>query len=374
MASPAGPTPSDRGATATAGRFLFVPVSGPGGAGEYFRSLAIARAVVARWPGAEVRFVLSRHAAYATQCPYPTLLIEDSPTRDVAPVIAAICSERPDAVIFDSAGRVSQLKAAARVGAVCVYVSSRPKTRWKGFKFSRMRWLDEHWIASPAFLGLDLTWLERVKLWLMPALRVRFLATFYEAPDEARRQALLARLGLVAGEFVLCCPGGAGQFAGLRSGPAEFGAAAAQIAARSGVRVVLVGASDAAGAAGIVPVASLPNADLMALAGGARLCVVNGGSLLLQCLAQHAACLAAPIAGDQASRIEGCARLGAVRAVEFSAPAIATAACALLADAPALAALRAAARELGLANGVDIAVDALDALLTRREARPVGSR
>jgi hypothetical protein len=46
-------------------RVLFVPVSGPYGMGEFARCSAIARGVLARWPGASVHFLVSRHAPYA---------------------------------------------------------------------------------------------------------------------------------------------------------------------------------------------------------------------------------------------------------------------------------------------------------------------
>ncbi len=372
MASLSAIKPSHPAPAADTGGFLFVPVSGPGGAGEYYRCLAIARAILAQWPEARVRFVLSRQASYAASCPFPTVLLQDSPTRDVAPVVELICRTRPEAVIFDSAGRVSQLKAAARVGAARIYISSRPKTRWKGFKLSRMRWTDEHWIASPAFLGRGLTWVERAKLWLVPAVRTRFLPTLYEAPSAVQRAGVLARLGLQADQFVLCCPGGAGQFAGLNSGPATFAAAAARIAATRALPVLLVGAPEGFDAPGVRALGSLPNAELMALAGAARLCVINGGSLLLQCLAQQAACVGVPIAGDQARRIEGCARQGAVQPATFTADAIVAATNDLLDHPEKLTALHHAAGRLELCNGVDVAVHALDELLSRRVGAVAG--
>ena len=128
-------------------RFLFIPVSGPGGAGEYHRSLAIARALEQRWPGSRIRFVLNRTAPYAHDTPYPGLLLQDSPTRSSAAVIDYIGTERPDVVVFDSSGRLAQYRAARASGAAVVYVSSRAKTRWKGFRWRRMQLLDQNWIA-----------------------------------------------------------------------------------------------------------------------------------------------------------------------------------------------------------------------------------
>ena len=82
--------------------------------GEYARSLAIAQGAAARWPGASIRFVLSRAAPYADTTPFPTTLLDSSPTFHSAAVIEVIESWRPDVVIFDNAGRTAQLRAAAR--------------------------------------------------------------------------------------------------------------------------------------------------------------------------------------------------------------------------------------------------------------------
>ena len=65
MASLSAIQPSQPAPTTATGGFVFVPVSGPGGAGEYYRSLAIARALVARWPDVRVCFVLSREGQQA---------------------------------------------------------------------------------------------------------------------------------------------------------------------------------------------------------------------------------------------------------------------------------------------------------------------
>src|SRR5690349_4256856 len=93
-------------------RFLFVPVSGPRGMGEYARSLALAHAMMHRWPDARVHFVLSREASYARDIPFPATLLPSSPTFHTAEVNALITSFRPTLVIFDNAGRSAQIRAA----------------------------------------------------------------------------------------------------------------------------------------------------------------------------------------------------------------------------------------------------------------------
>jgi hypothetical protein len=344
-------------------RLLFVPVSGPGGSGEYFRSLAIARGVERRWPDALIHFVVSRLASYADAVPYAATRIDTSPTQAIAAVVAELRAIRPEVVVFDSAGRAAQLKAAVAEGARCVYVSSRFKTRWKGFRLRRMRYLDEHWLMGPEFLGTGLNWLERAKLVVAGRPRVRFLPTCYEPPTEATLASVPARLGLKPREYLLYCPGGAGRFAGLAHGPTVFQAAAGEVLERTGLASVLVGRAETAPAAGLVTVPALPNDELMALVAQAKLCIINGGSLLAQCLAQRAPAVAAPIAGDQAANIACAARLGYLVGAPFESRGLARVVLAVLADESGLAALRGRVEALALRNGVDIAVEAIGSML-----------
>ncbi len=352
-------------------QILFVPVSGPGGSGEYFRCLAIAQGLAQRWPKASVHFVLHRGAAYAKTCPYPCTLIEDSPTRDVAAVLAFIEQLLPDVVIFDSAGRHSQFKAVAQAGSVCIYISSRRKTRWKGFRWDRMPFIDEHWLAAPAFLAKPLTLWERMKMRLVPTYSVRFLPTFFQAPSPTQSEATLTRLNLRAGEYALLCPGGSGQFDGLANGPLVFGDAAAALAKRQPLPVLMVGAPDGTSWPGVIACGALPNAELMALVAQARVSVVNGGSLLIQALAQQAVCVAVPIAADQAARIAGCRQHGLCVAAAFTSQSIVEQAQALLSDSARRTALSQAVSSKRIANGVSVAVEAIEQRLARRANKAI---
>jgi hypothetical protein len=91
---------------------LFLPVSGPGGAGEFYRALAIANGIARRWPDAAIQFVVSRDAPYAHHAPYPTVLVGRSPTLETEAVNEIISQVRPHVVIFDSSGRVAQYERA----------------------------------------------------------------------------------------------------------------------------------------------------------------------------------------------------------------------------------------------------------------------
>ena len=171
-------------------RLLFVPVSGAYGMGEYARSLAIAQGAKGRWPDASILFVLSRQAPYAASAPFPTALLDSSPTFHSAAVAALIEKWRPDAVLFDNAGRTAQLRAARRCGARVVYISARRRQRYKAFRLRWMRVIDEHWIAYPRFIAGDLTFLERLKLRYLRRPRVRFLDVVLDRrlPGAGRRR------------------------------------------------------------------------------------------------------------------------------------------------------------------------------------------
>ena len=353
-------------------RILFVPVSGQYGMGEYARSLAIARAVSLRWPGAAIHFALSRAAPYAADAPFPNTLLASSPTFHSTAIIDLLENWRPDVVIFDNAGRTVQLRAARRLGVRIVFISARRRQRRKAFRLRWMRLLDEHWIAYPDFIAGRLSFLEKFKLKMLGGPVVRYLDVIFSRADAAQRGAVLARIGCGAGTFVLVVPGGGTGHPGAADATARFLAAARALAAR-GVATVYVGPRDAGdtGSAEIDDardpnwhrLGPLPQATLAELMCSARLIVANGGSTLLQAIACGNACVAVPIARDQAERIRRCVAAGVAVAAALDAAGIVQAAERLLQDEPARAALAARAGRLGLADGVEVAVQALGHLV-----------
>ncbi len=354
-------------------RLLFIPVSGPGGAGEYFRSLAVARAIERRWPDSSIRFLVSRDAAYSQGGPYPAVLLERSPTFESAAVIRSLEQLRPQVVVFDSAGRVEQQQAARRLGARVVFVSSRPSIRRKGFSLRRMRATDQYWIAQPRFLGGELSPFEQWKRRFAPALDVLLLEVIHEPVDEESVRELQQSLGVQPGAYVLACPGGGGVFGQGPDAAQLFYAAAARVRAECALPVVAVlGARFAAPSSvpdGVHVLPSVPNGQLMGLLRDAKAGMVNGGSLLLQALAQRTPCVAAPIADDQPARIARTAECGYVRPVALEASALASAVIDLLRDDTARAALKARLEQLALRNGLDVAVDAIGRLLPPETSR-----
>jgi glycosyltransferase involved in cell wall biosynthesis len=357
--------------------------------GEYARSLAIARAASRRFEGAAIHFILSREAPYAADSPFPTTLLPSSPTFHSAAVIELLEKWRPDVVIFDNAGRTVQLRAAQRLGARVVYISARRRQRRKAFRPHWMRLIDEHWIAYPEFIAGGLGFVERLKLKFAGRPVVRYLDVILSQAEPGRRDAILARAGCESGTFVLVVPGGGTGHPGANDAAAQFIAAGRALAA-GGVATVYVGPLGATGATGEAGEAGatgqvgaggatgevgaggapnwhalgpLPQAELAELMRAAQLVVVNGGSTLLQAIACGSACIAVPIAKDQGERIRRCAAAGVAVNTTLDAASMVQAAQQLLKNEPQRAALADRARRLGLADGVDVAMRALDGLI-----------
>lgn len=347
---------------------LFVPVSGPGGAGELMRCLIVARALRKTAPQYDIHFVVSRHAALRGAVDFPMHDCDDSPTRSTAEVVRILERLQPQLVVFDSAGRTQQLQAAKRLGARIVFCSRSQRLRWKAFRLRWMWLLDEHWVIYPRFLAGDLGWLQRLKLRLVPHYHLRFFDTFF-APSEALvRSDWLQAHGLPVSGYTVFVPGG--RAAGQRGAtdPADLFIAAAQLHAEAtgATTVVLSGRETVeqprpvAGRVHVLP-RLIPD-EVQHLLVAADRVVSNGGGTLIHALAHGQAVVAAPVAGDQADRIRRAARLGIVVAAAPTAKAIADAVTRLARDPDAERALRARVASFHVHNAVDEAVIALRAL------------
>jgi hypothetical protein len=336
--------------------------------GEYARSLAIARAASRRWQGAAIHFVLSREAPYAAGAPFPSTLLASSPTFHTAAVVELLGTWRPDVVIFDNAGRTAQLRAARDLGARIVYISARRRQRRKAFRWRWMRLIDEHWIAYPQFIAGPLGFFEKLKLKMAGRPVVRYLDVILSRADPEQRGAVLSRAGCDAGTYVLVVPGGGTGHPGADEAVAHFMAAARALAAR-GVDTVYVGPTAGTGTGAVDaerhwhPLGPVPQAELAELMRSARLIVANGGSTLLQAIACGNACIAVPIAKDQFERTRRCVAAGVAVSSACDAASIVREADRLLQDEPQRAALAGRAARLQLADGVDVAMQALGGLL-----------
>jgi hypothetical protein len=349
-------------------RFLFVPVSGPFAMGEYFQSLAIARASLRRWPGAAIHFLLNREAPYAATTPFDATLLASSPTFNTPEVISAITTFRPDVAIFANAGRSAQFRAARRAGASVVFISYR---RRKRFKATRLRWLrliDEHWIAFPRFIAGGPLPFENIKRRLYGKPEPRYLDVVLPPTDRTEGGTPLLDLES-CGPPVLVVPGGGAAPPGAPEAPAQFRAAAVMLA-ETGVPTVYVGPADGPSPAALRTYTFLPQSDLFQLMRAARLVITNGGQTLLQALAFGAACVAAPIARDQPVRVRRAAAAGVAVPARLDTAAITAAARRLLDDEASRMALVRRVAALSLADGAQVAVDALAGLLDKRRKQP----
>lgn len=334
--------------------------------GEYARALALATAAAQRWPALQIHFAVSRAAPYAADTPFPTTLLPSSPTFHSAEIAGLVQRLRPTLVVFDNAGRTAQIRAAVSSGARVVFVSSRPRQRRKAFRVRWMRMLDEHWIAYPEFIAGALGPLERLKLRWLGRPNVQFLDAVLPPADEAVAARVMAKYDVARGEYVLVVPGGGTAHPGAEDAPQIVAGAARQIAA-NGVPTVLVGVTPAAGTAGSLRLAPrMPMAPLAELIRGARLVISNGGDTLLQAVASARPCVAVPIAGDQAHRIGKCEQAGVAISAPLDAARLADIALRLLENEPRRAALAARLASVGVRNGMEIALQAIERLALPR--------
>jgi hypothetical protein len=337
-------------------RVLFVPVSAARGFGEYARTREIARAVQCRWPHAQLHFALSAQASYAAQCPFPVTLLPGSATLHTPQVLQLLDAFKPDIVVFDNAGRTAQIRAAHAGGARVIYISSRRRQRGKAFRLGWMRLLSEHWIAYPRFIAGDLGVLERLKLKFVRRPRVRFLDAVLPLGSEEPGPLPDLR------DFVLLVPGGGTAHPGAQAAPGIISAAATTLAAQ-GLPTVLVGVLERSGSsAALTRLPLLPQPQLVALLRRARIVVSNGGDTLLQAVACGCACVAVPIAHDQAARIARCRALGLIHAAPLAASAIVDAVSRLYDDEPERLSLIARARATGIRDAMPQVLDWIAAL------------
>jgi UDP:flavonoid glycosyltransferase YjiC (YdhE family) len=224
-----------------------------------------------------------------------------------------------------------------------------------------MRMLDEHWIAYPQFIAGSPDLLEQVKLkWLgRPALR--YLDAVLPPPDGALSVEMMAKFDTTPGHYVLVVPGGGTPHPGAEHAPQIIAEAARKLADR-GINTVLIGVEPLATSTQLRVGPRLPMAQLAELIRGARLVISNGGDTLLQVIACGRPCVAVPIAGDQAHRIEKCERAGLAKRATLDSDAIVGTAIDMVESHARHPRNGKVAREV--TNGMEIAVSVIERLAT----------
>jgi hypothetical protein len=332
--------------------------------GEFARARSIADALSVHRPSIGIHFLLHREAPYAASFHHPSTLLPASPTLCTREVVETIERLRPAIVVFDNAGRTPQLRAAKRVGAAVIYVSSRSRQRYKAFRLRWMRLIDEHWISYPELIAGPPSRLERFKLRWLARPELHYLDTVLAPADDSAAEHLLGHFG---SPDIVIVPGGGSQFHDASMTPARFAEWGATLASR-GHRVVFVAGPSFVGelpeGSHFKTVRSVPGGALHALLARSKAVLVNGGDTLLQALALNKPCVAIPIAGDQAERIARCAAQGVLLSPK---PDDVVASCErVLTDATVRAQLETHRRALALHDALPSIIERLERYLGPR--------
>ncbi|MDI5846678.1 hypothetical protein [Shewanella xiamenensis] len=347
-------------------KLLFIPVSSAEGIGEYMRSMIIADEVKRNWPHADIKFILSKHAPYAAQCPYNAVLLDDTPTKQVKAVNQIITEYLPDIVIFDASGRKSQLAHAHKLGAKVVFISQHKRKRSRGMKIGRALVTDCHWVVQPEFVIGPISGLERLKLKLINKPIPLNIGPVFTQPDEACQTGLLAQYQLTKNEFVLFNAGSGGHKVNGELAADIFAQAAYESYKASGIVSVMVFGPNYPNPQpeleGVVVIPQLNNQHFINLLAASKAAVLSGGDTLLQAIALHKPTLAVPVSKDQPPRIEKCVSEKYVISCETKSEAMGHKIALLLDPTLANQLMTSLARGEQL-NGLDVAIKELAFLL-----------
>ena len=346
---------------------LFVPSYGGGGTGEFVRSVALARALQARWPQVRIEFLLPGGPGTRQDAPFPKTCHDGPEEEKGAFDRLHIERLRPDLVIFDSGCRSETLRLCRRLGIRTAYISDRAGTCRKAFRFDWLNTLDLHWHQREHLTRPPFTPWQRLVSQLSSTQRLLFDTYFSTEPADWNElpQEVRTRLN---GEFVLFAPGGGGYRIDGRPVTDVFLDAAEQLYRNCGVQsLTLCGALYDGQVSVQRKTCSLPGVPqplFIELLRRAALVVTNGGHSLNQTLACGAACIASPLGGDdQPGRIREYAAAGLIEAGVPSVSALAQATTQLMTNPARRAALRARVTATPVVNGIPLMIAAIEAAL-----------
>jgi len=303
-------------------KILFIPVSSAQGTGEYMRSLIIALAIKQQWPDSNIRFVLNKHAPYASQCPFPADLLEQSATKEVAAVKQILASFLPNVTVFDCSGRASQVRFAHHCGSKVVFISQHKKKRRRGFSIGRLPYLDAHWITQFQFVDGGLSLLERLKLAVFRGKTPQFIGPVF-SPAAAQLPEHLAVISQKP--YVVWAAGGGGHLYQGKMATEVFYQAATLLNDAKLQHIVITGPNyqgELPNHPGIICQKALPNPELIRLLQDARLVVCGGGDIMGQAIALQKPVVAVAVAKDQPFRVQQCQAQQLVHSASLDACAI----------------------------------------------------
>ncbi len=320
---------------------LFIPVSSPSGIGEYMRSMIIAKALQVRWPNVQIHFLLNEQVAYLKECPYKVHTCQDSPTKDVATVNAFIAKVNPDLVLFDASGRASQFKQAKTVGAKVVFISQHNKKRSRGLKLNRLLNTDVHWVVQPDYCIKSLSYWQQAKLAFFKKKTPVNIGPVFELSSDDYQIKLLEQYHLKPEEYFIFNAGSGGhKVAGTLAADIYYQAAKELYQKMLDRKikmkcVVLFGSNypkELPDDNDVICLKNIDNKDFIALLSHAKACVISAGDTLLQCIALHKPCVAAPVSPDQPARLKLCLNKQLVLAAEPCADSLVQQALLMLDD------------------------------------------
>ncbi|MDZ7791931.1 MAG: hypothetical protein U5L08_15820 [Xanthomonadales bacterium] len=337
-------------------RVLFAPASGPGGSGEYYRCLTLARALAARAPTARIEFLLNRAAGVERDERFAYHEIADTPARAGDEVLHLLESLRPDLAVFDCTGRVRQFRALKRAGSRVVWISDRPHKRLKGFRPRQLRWVDLHLAVDVSGRPPCLKGYEKLLLAAFGRGKAEVVPGIVAEPDREALAPWREHLPPADCPYVVFVAGGGGYVEAGRPVPEILVDAAERLVAAADIEAVVVLGPQYRGSmrehASVRLIDALPTAALGALLADARAAVTGAGSMLsAQVLAAGVPAVMIPAGGnDQAQRIRNLERAGLVAGSPLQAEAMAGHARALLESPERSAAMVARQRALDVAG------------------------
>lgn len=290
-------------------KIMFVPVSSKQGIGEYMRSTILADTIQQNWPEAQIKFVLSKQAPYVESCEYEVLLTDKSPTFHPKTVNEYISEFKPDLVIFDAAGRASNLKHAKKEGAKTVFLAHYDKKIRRALSINRLLYTDQIWVSQPRIAVSPLSWFSTAKLKLFKKEPLRYLGSIYQQPKAEFIQSVLEKYNLERESFLLISAGSGGHK--IESG--ELAADAFyQSVKKSSIETKLVQVWGANYCGEDIPssdevechISSISNLEFISLLQASKMALISGGDTLLQAIALRIPLLAVPISSDQPARIK----------------------------------------------------------------------
>jgi len=357
-------------------RFLFVPVTGGEGLGEFARCLTLAHGVLERWPAARVRFVRDRESPEIDDDRIDALEITGSPTYNSERINRWMELESPDVAIFDSTGRRSQLDAAGRLGAKRVLIASRPSRRRKVLLRRMLSRSEQVWLIEPDARRRHLDRWERLNLRLSGTRpRVLFVEALFPVSVESRRKAVVRGLGLDGRPFALFSPGGGGWLVQNRPAAEVFIEAARLVSEASDLATIVIAGplheGNLTGSPSVIVKRSLSPERLADLFHEAEILVIGGGSSVGQAIAMRKLIVASALGGsDQAERVARYAEQGLLDSCAPEPGPLADSVLALHGDEDRREAMRTRQAALPLRNGLDTALDSLADLLRGSSRAP----